>query len=98
MSIKIIRFIHNHKYYCVCRAICLISESDIGFDEATDHILKILQIYMKDKNFFRLKKLGWKMIGDSIKPPIFADEEIVQYAQDFLKTEIKEYNIIQIDV
>lgn len=51
------------------------------------------------KIIFRLKKIGGgKMIDNSIKPPNFADEELVQYAQDFIKTKIKEYNIVQLNV
>lgn len=95
---KVIQFMHNNLYYCVSKEICVLSESKVSFDEATDRILKVLRIYLQDKNFLRLKKIGWKMVGNSIEPPIFADAELVKYAQDFLQTEIKEYNIIQIDV
>lgn len=95
---KVIQFMHNNLYYCASKEICVLSESKVSFDEATDRILKVLRIYLQDKNFLRLKKIGWKMVDNSIEPPIFADAEVVKYAQDFLQIEIKEYNILQIDV
>lgn len=98
MELKVIQFVNDRRFYCVCRDICLISESENSFNDALEHIKEMLSIYFSDKNYFRLQKMGWKVNGNSIISPNFAEKELIEYARDFFKEEITKYQIVGIYV
>lgn len=98
MKIRILQFVHKGCFYCVCRDICLVSESKESFDDAVKSIKEMLSVYLLDKDYNRLQKMGWKTNGISINPPNFAEKELVEYARDFFNREITEYQIVETDV
>ena len=98
MRLEVLQFVHDGHFYCVCRNICLIAESKNSFDDAVERIKEMLGIYLSDKNYSRLQKMGWKMIDNSVIPIKFADDELVRYASDFFGYEITNYQLIEIYV
>jgi hypothetical protein len=98
MELNVLQFLCDGCFYCVCRDICLISESKNSFNDALERIKEMLSIYLSDKNYFRLQKMGWKVKGNSVIPINFAEDELVKYARDFLETEIANYQIIRIQL
>ena len=98
MELNVLQFLCDGCFYCVCRDICLISESKNSFNDALERIKEMLSIYLSDKNYFRLQKMGWKVKGNSVIPINFAEDELVKYARDFLETEITNYQIIRIQL
>nr|WP_278578847.1 hypothetical protein [Bacteroides intestinalis] len=102
MKIRILQFEHPQSFKggrccCACRDICLFT-ANTTFDIAIADIKKVLLIYVQDKNFTRLRKMGWKIIENSIIPPNFVEKELVEYASDFFEVEITNYQIVEIDV
>lgn len=102
VKIKVIAFEHPNsfkggKYCCACRDICLFT-ANITFDAALTDIRKVLLSYLQDKKFIRLQKMGWKICGNSIIPPNFAEKELLKYASGFFEAEIMDYQIIEINV
>lgn len=81
----------------MCKDICLISKSKHSFNDALKRIKEMLNIYLSDKNYFRLQNMGWKVNGNSIISPNFAEKELVDYASDFFKEEITDYQIEEVD-
>lgn len=60
MRLKVLQFVHDGHFYCVCRNICLIAESKNSFDDAVERIKEMLGIYLSDKNYSRLQKWDGK--------------------------------------
>lgn len=58
----------------------------------------MLSVYLLEKGSYRLQKMGWKINGNSINSPNFAEKELVEYARDFFLEEITNYQIVEIDV
>lgn len=101
MKIRILQFERSNtleKYCCVCREICLFTTGIETYNLPVQNIRNMLLTYLKDKNYTRLRKMGWTLNGNSIIPPIFAEKELVEYARDFFKEEITNYQIVEIDV
>lgn len=98
IRIYAIQFRHNNRFYCACKDIHLFSEDANSFEGAVDKIKKMLQVYLKDENYIRLRKMKWKINGNSIIPTNFAEKDIVEYAGSFLNVKITEYQLIKINV
>ena len=101
MKIRILQFKRPNtleKYFCVCREICLIASDAKSYNLPMQNIKNMLLIYLKDKDYIRLQKMGWILSDNSITPPIFAEQELVEYARDFLKEKITNYRIVEINV
>ena len=84
--------------YCACKDICLLSEDTSSFRGAVDKVKKMLQIYLNDENYSRLRKMGWENKGNSIIPTNFAEKDIVEYANSFFKKKITNYQLVEINV
>ena len=98
MKIFAILFRHDDRFYCACKDICLLSEDTSSFRGAVDKVKKMLQIYLNDENYSRLRKMGWENKGNSIIAINFAEKDIVEYANSFFKKKITNYQLVEINV
>lgn len=101
MKIKILQFKRTYtleKYCCACKELRLFATGTENYDTPTQNIKNMLLTYLKDENYSRLQKMGWILCGKSIIPPNFAEKELVEYARDFFKEEITNYQIVEINV
>ena len=101
MKIKVLQFKRtgtSEKYCCVCREICLFATGVENYNLPMQNIKNMLFTYLKDKDYTRLQKMGWILSDNSVTPPIFAEKELVEYARDFLKEKITNYQIVEVNV
>ena len=68
--------------------------------DISNKILGVLTFELQQRKKFpgHLQKRGWKICGNSMIPPNFADEELIRHAEESYVLKIKEPLIIELNV
>ena len=103
VSVKLVMFrqktIHEEGEYCgYCPALGAFHVFN-SFEE--------LRSYMQDRlirdlegriHYHNLKNSGWEVSENSAKPPIFADEKLIELTEELFEVKIKEPIIVELNV
>ena len=102
-KIKVLKFenpsnLESNRFCCACKAICLFT-SGCSSDDALQRVKNIFQGYLENRLYPQhLLKMGWQVSENSVIPPTFTDEELIEFASSYFRVKITDYQIIELNV
>ena len=105
MKFKVIVFEHpQHNVwgnFCgYCPANCYYCSGNNTFGETLKRIRDRIKFDLEQRFMVptHLEKFGWSITENSVKPPIFTDEEVIQLAERSYEITINKYKILEVHV
>lgn len=101
ISVKLVMFkqktMHEEGEYCgYCPALGAFHVMD-SFERLRAYMQRCLEEDLEGRIHYKhLKLRGWEVSENSAKPPIFADEELIQRAEELFELKIKEPIIVEL--
>ena len=101
VSVKLVMFkqktMHEEGEYCgYCPALGAFHVMD-SFERLRAYMQRCLEEDLEGRIHYKhLKLRGWEVSENSAKPPIFADEELIQRTEELFELKIKEPIIVEL--